>query len=63
MGNSISTNYRAMNKLVPLLQTPTLVHYSGYTKEELLPLVKRLNTLIQTPLGQTATVRQKYSHE
>ena len=45
------------------LQTPTLQHYSGYTVEELLPMVKRLNSLIQKPLGQTCTVRSKYSHE
>ena len=45
------------------LQTPTLLHYSGYTVAEMMPLVKRLNSLLQTPLGQTATVRSKYSHE
>ena len=49
--------------LPPSLQTPTLQHYSGYTVEEMLPMVKRLNTLIQKPLGQTCTVRSKYSHE
>ncbi len=43
--------------------TPTLQHYSGYTVEEFLPLVERLNSLIQLPLGQTTTVRSKYSHE
>lgn len=45
------------------LQNPTLQHYSGYTVEEMVPLVTRLNTLIQTPLGSTCTVRSKYSHE
>lgn len=45
------------------MQTPTLVHYSGYTQEDLIPIVKRLNELLKTPLGQTATVRSKYSHE
>jgi cyclin B len=45
------------------LQTPTLQHYSGYTVEEMLPMVKRLSSLIQKPLGQTCTVRSKYSHE
>lgn len=43
--------------------TATLQHYSGYSVEELLPLVERFNTLLQTPLGQTTTVRSKYSHE
>lgn len=43
--------------------TPTLQHYSGYSVEEMLPLADRLNKLIQTPLGNTCTVRSKYSHE
>ncbi|XP_064393860.1 G2/mitotic-specific cyclin-B3-like isoform X2 [Halichondria panicea] len=42
---------------------PTLQHYSGYTVEQMLPFVTRLNTLIQTPLGNTCTVRSKYSHD
>lgn len=43
--------------------TPTLQHYSGYHVAEMMPLVKRLNQLLRTPLDQTATVRSKYSHE
>ncbi len=47
----------------PPSQTPTLQHYSGYAVEAMLPLVERLNSLIQPPLEQTSTVRSKYSHE
>lgn len=43
--------------------TPTLQHYSGYSVADMLPMVKRLNALLKAPLGQTATVRSKYSHE
>ncbi|XP_065887687.1 G2/mitotic-specific cyclin-B3-like [Dysidea avara] len=43
--------------------TSTLRHYSGMDMEEILPLAHRLNSMLKAPLGQTCTVRNKYSHE
>ncbi|KAL5475410.1 hypothetical protein EMCRGX_G025223 [Ephydatia muelleri] len=43
--------------------TPTLYHYSGYTVADMLPCAKSLNALLKAALGNTATVRSKYSHE
>lgn len=43
--------------------TETLKHYSGYSTEDLLPLVCRLNAMLKEPLTQHRTVRNKYSHE
>lgn len=43
--------------------TPTLKHYSGYSVDEMLPLVERLNNMLKAPLIQHHTVRNKYSHE
>ena len=58
----------------PISQTPTLVHYSGYSARELLPMVERLNGLVREAqhqaacelAGQKATtcaVRRKYSQK
>lgn len=43
--------------------TPTLVYYTGYTEQELLPLVRQLNTMVAAPPNaQLNTIRTKYSH-
>lgn len=43
--------------------TPTLEYYTGYTAEELVGLVKRLNFLITYPDDKLKAVRNKYSHK
>ncbi|XP_041111567.1 G2/mitotic-specific cyclin-B3-like [Polyodon spathula] len=43
--------------------TPTLQYYTGYTAEELVGLVKRLNFLITFPDDKLKAVRNKYSHK
>ncbi|XP_041075774.1 G2/mitotic-specific cyclin-B3-like [Polyodon spathula] len=43
--------------------TPTLQYYTGYTAEELVGLVKRLNRLITYPDDKLKAVRNKYSHK
>lgn len=43
--------------------TPTLVHYTGYTKDELRECVLQLNTMNAAPPNKNLlTVRSKYSH-
>ncbi|NWX63157.1 CCNB3 protein, partial [Chaetops frenatus] len=43
--------------------TPTLEYYSGYSAQDLHPLVKRLNFLLTyQPHGKLNAVRSKYSH-
>ncbi|XP_059588632.1 G2/mitotic-specific cyclin-B3 isoform X2 [Alligator mississippiensis] len=43
--------------------SPTLEYYSGYTSQELHPLVKRLNFLLTyQPFDKLKAVRTKYSH-
>lgn len=43
--------------------TPTLVHYTGYTREDLSELVTKLNALISVqPKKNLKTVHSKYSH-
>ena len=44
--------------------TVTLQHYAGYSVDDLLLLVERLNSMLLSALPvQTCTVRNKYSHE
>lgn len=44
--------------------TPTLVHYTGYTKEDLKDCVLKLNAMIsEPPKKNVMTVRNKYSHK
>lgn len=46
------------------LWNTTLVHYTGYGKEELLPLVYRLNKMISSkPHKSLTTIHSKYSHK
>lgn len=43
--------------------TPTLVHYTGYTRDDLSELVTKLNVLISVqPKKNLKTVHSKYSH-
>jgi cyclin B len=43
--------------------TPTLVYYTGYTREELFELVTKLNVLLSgQPKKNLKTVHSKYSH-
>jgi cyclin B len=43
--------------------TPTLVHYTGYTQEDLKELVAKLNVLVSVqPKKNLKTVHSKYSH-
>ena len=43
--------------------TPTLVHYTGYTRNDLKTLVAKLNALISVqPKKNLKTVHSKYSH-
>ena len=53
---------------VCVMQTPTLMHYSGYSVEDILPLVRRMNHLVSEAQKQAAnerekTVKSKYSHK
>ncbi|XP_052785190.1 G2/mitotic-specific cyclin-B3-like isoform X2 [Mya arenaria] len=41
----------------------TMVHYTGYTEEELRPLARKLNNYITSPPKQLTTIRSKYSHK
>ena len=44
--------------------TPTLVHYTGYTKDELRECVLQLNAMnAASPNKNLMTVRNKYSHK
>lgn len=44
--------------------TPTLVHYTGYTKDELRDCVLQLNSMNAAPPNKNLmTVRNKYSHK
>lgn len=51
-----------LSPAVPL-QTPTLEYYSGYSAQDLHPLVKRPNFLLTyQPRDKLNAVRSKYSH-
>jgi len=42
----------------------SMVYYTGYTEEELLPLVRQLNTMVAAqPTSKLTTIRVKYSHK
>ena len=46
-----------------ILQTNTMVYYTGYTESELLPLVLQFNKMIMAqPKSKLSTIRKKYSH-
>ena len=45
------------------LQNDQLVHYTGYTLDELIPLTAQLNAMISAPPNKNLnTIRSKYSH-
>ena len=44
--------------------TPTLVHYTGYTDNELRDCVQQLNSMNSAPANKNLmTVKNKYSHK